>query len=360
GEDVSNIADGPAISIRRFLVHFPNHGALLGDRKNRMAIRHPQLFDLFCGCTEGTFLSQNTENQATIGTFYALGAFGIWGFGPIYFKAITHIGPDEILAHRVLWSFVLVTLFLGLRGRLAEILDAFRRPRLIALMLLTASFVAFNWFVYIWAVHNDRVLDASLGYYINPLLNVVLGAIFLGERLSKIRALAVALATVGVAALVVAAGIVPWAALAMAFSFAIYGLLRKLIEVKPVVGMQLESLVLVPIALAYLVYLSGQQPPAFGQSVFDSLMLVAAGLYTAVPLIFFAEAARRLTLTTVGFLQYIAPTLQFILAVSLYNEAFTTPHAIAFGCIWVALALYSLEGKIRSLGSGRPKAAATP
>ncbi len=305
-------------------------------------------------------MSLNERSAGTIGSLYALGAFGLWGFTPLFYKALGDVPPWEILANRVVWCGVLVSIFLLLRGRIRESLAALRQPRLLALMLLTAVVVGTNWFFFIWAVLNDRVLETSLGYYINPLLNVLLGALFLRERLSRIQAIAVALAVSGVAILISQAGTVPWAGLAVAGSFALYGLLRKLIQVKPVIGMQLEALLLTPVALTYLILAGNSRPLAFGSSVFLTVMLVAAGAITAVPLVFFSEAARRLKLTTVGFFQYLAPTMQFLLAVLLFGERFTTPYAIAFGFIWSALATYSLEGRIRAWLPDRVKAAAAP
>lgn len=305
-------------------------------------------------------MTHDDGKTATAGGLYAIGAFGLWGFTPIFYKGLAGVPPWEILAHRVVWCSILVTLFLLLRGRIRESIAAFRQPRLVGLMLLTALVVGTNWFFFIWAVLHDRVIETSLGYYINPLLNVLLGAVFLRERPNRIQSVAVGLAIFGVAILIAQAGSVPWAGLGVAISFALYGLLRKLIQIKPVVGMQLEALLLTPIAIAYLTLAGSARPLAFGSSVYLTVMLIAAGAITAVPLVFFSEAAKRLKLSTVGFFQYIAPTTQFLLAVSLFGEAFTTPYAIAFGFIWSALLLYSLEGKIRAFLPRRAKAAAAP
>ncbi|MEM6532250.1 MAG: EamA family transporter RarD [Myxococcota bacterium] len=283
------------------------------------------------------------RSDSTVGTLYALGAFGLWGFMPLYFKAVAEASALELLAHRIVWSLVLVSLFLVLRSRADEILSALRNRRLVAMLALSAFLVASNWLVYIWSVVSGQVLQSSLGYYINPLVNVVLGRVFLGERLRKTQWLAVAIAGAGVMALVIRLGELPWISLTLATTFAFYGLVRKQTPVKPVVGMHLESLLLTPLALGYLIYLGGADELVFGNALPLTALLIASGVITAVPLIFFAEAARRLTLTSLGFFQYIAPTFQFLLAVALFGESFTNAHAVAFGCIWFALALYSLD-----------------
>ncbi|MEO1483718.1 MAG: EamA family transporter RarD [Myxococcota bacterium] len=283
------------------------------------------------------------RSDGSVGTLYALGAFGIWGFMPLYFKAVKEVSPFELLAHRIVWSVVLVSIFLLLRSRVDEIRSALKNRQLVAMLALSATLVATNWLVYIWSVVSGQVLQSSLGYYINPLVNVLLGRLFLSERLRKTQWLAVGIATAGVLALVIRVGELPWISLTVATTFGFYGLVRKQTPVKPVVGMHLESLLLAPVSLGYLLYLSSTGHLEFGASPSLSLLLVASGLITAVPLIFFSEAARRLTLTSVGFFQYIAPSIQFLLAVALFGETFTTSHAIAFGCIWFALALYSVD-----------------
>lgn len=295
------------------------------------------------------------RESGTTGALYALGAFGSWGFVPLYFKAVRHVGPLEVLAHRIVWALVLVSVFLVVRGRWPSVIAALRNPKVLGWLTLSAFLVAINWLVFIWAVFTDRVLETSLGYYINPLLNVVLGTLVLKERLRRFQAVAVGLATLGVAVLVLSSGTIPWAALTLGVSFACYGLVRKLVPVKAVVGMQIESLVLTPVALGYLVFLGSKNELAFLAAPGDALLLILSGAITALPLISFAEAAQRLTLTTLGFFQYLAPSVQFVLAVAVFREAFDLPHAIAFGFIWVALAVYSMEGRLDAwLGSRTP------
>lgn len=285
------------------------------------------------------------SRRAATGAGLAVAAFGLWGMLPLYFKAVAAVPAPEVLAHRIVWSVaataILLTLLRQWPGVRAALGDRGLRRRLTA----SAVLICGNWLIFIWAVAHDRVLEASLGYYITPLLNVALGRVVLGEVLGRVRAVAVALAAVGVAALVWQVGVVPWVALGLAALFAGYGLIRKMAPVDAVPGLFVETLVLAPIAAAYLAWLAWQGSGALGTTGpgMDTL-LIAAGLVTAVPLILFAGAARRLRLATLGLLNYLTPTMQMLLAVLVFGEAFTTGHAVAFGCIWSALALYSGRG----------------
>ncbi len=278
------------------------------------------------------------------GVLYGLGAFGIWGLVPIYFKAVGHVPAIEVLAHRVVWAMLLLLAALLLQRRARQLTYELRDPRRLGFFATTALLVSGNWLIFIWAIHNDRILETSLGYYINPLVNVLLGVVFLRERLNARQTVAVALAAVGVLNLIIGYGTVPWIALALALLFGLYGLLRKRAGVEAMLGLAAETVVLAPLALLFLAYLAWNGVGAFTQSSLTSdALLVFSGVVTAVPLFCFLQAANRLRLSTVGLMQYLAPTLSFLLAVAVYKEPFTLAHAITFACIWMALALYSFD-----------------
>lgn len=275
-----------------------------------------------------------------VGLLYGFGAFGFWGLTPIYFKAVGHVPALEVMAHRVVWAMLLMFALLLWKQRLRELLRELANPRRLLFYAATALLVSTNWFIFIWAIQQDRLLEASLGYYINPLVNVFLGMLFLHERLNGWQITAVALAAIGVLNLVLAHGTFPWIALALAFSFGFYGLLRKKARVDVVLGLTVETILLTPFALTFLLLLGADG--AFGHGNIETdLLLAAAGIVTAVPLLCFLQATQRLALSTVGLMQYLAPTLNFLLAVLAYDEPFTVPHVITFVCIWIALAVYS-------------------
>ncbi len=279
------------------------------------------------------------DSQLT-GFLYGLGAFGFWGLTPLYFKAVGHVPALEVMAHRVIWAMILMLVLLLWRRRLRELSRELGNPQRLLFYAATALLVSINWFIFIWAIQQNRLLEASLGYYINPLVNVFLGMLFLHERLNVWQRLAVALAAVGVLNLVIAHGVLPWIALALAFSFGFYGLLRKKARVDVMSGLTVETILLTPLAVTFLLLLGSHG--AFGRSdVGTNLLLVAAGFVTAVPLLCFLQATQRLALSTVGLMQYLAPTLNFLLAVLLYDEPFTLSHLVTFVCIWIALAIYS-------------------
>ncbi len=287
------------------------------------------------------------------GILYGLSAYGWWGFVPLYFNAVAGIAPVEVLAHRVLWSLLLLTGLLALRGRIPLLGDLLRDRRTLAVLGLTTLLIAANWLVFIWAVANDRVLQASFGYFITPLLNVLLGVVVLKERLRRAQVAAVSLAGLGVLWLSIRLGGLPLVSLALAASFSLYGLLRKLVRPDGTLGLAAETLLLSPAALAWLLVREQGAGTAFLHAGAGTAWLLAAGgIVTALPLIWFTEAARRLPYATVGFLQYLSPTLQFLLAVVLFHEPFTATHALAFGLIWAALGLYSWDA-IRH-GAPRP------
>lgn len=276
------------------------------------------------------------------GVAYALGAFGLWGAFPLYFHAVAAVPAPEVLAHRIVWSVVCVAGALGLWRQWSAVGRALADRRTLMALVGSALLISANWLVFIWAVAQGRVLEASLGYYITPLVSVLLGWLVLRERLRPLQWIAVALAALGVGAMLARAGALPWVSLALAATFSGYGLVRKLTAVGAMPGLFVEVLVLAPLALAYLLALGGAGSlPSAGAGM--SLLLAAAGLVTATPLILYAQAVRRLRLASVGLFQYITPTCQMLLAVFFFGETFTVTHAVAFSCIWLALALYSVS-----------------
>lgn len=285
-------------------------------------------------------------------------AFLIWGLSPLYWKLLAGLPPWEIILHRIVWSLVVLLPLTVVSGRLDELRRILTRPRLLWPLAVTALLVAANWLLYIWAVNSGHVLQASLGYYINPLVNVLLGAVFLGERLRTRQRWAVALATVGVSIQAVQVGQIPWISLALAFSFGFYGLLRKRAAVGALTGLTVEALLLTIPALAGLVWLEQAGRGAFGhQSAATDLLLAGTALVTALPLLLFNLGARRIHLATVGILQYIAPSGMFLLAVGLYQEPVSPAQWATFALIWTALALYSGDGLVAARNpSGRSAA----
>jgi chloramphenicol-sensitive protein RarD len=280
-------------------------------------------------------------DSKAIGLLNALGCFALWGSFPIYFKMLQHVPALEVLAHRVLGSAVLLVALVLAWGQWPALLAEFRNRRRLGFYLLTALLISGNWLLYIWAVQNGRILEASLGYYINPLVNVLLGMLFLGERLNPRQLIAVLIAATGVLALVIGYGVFPWISLTLAFSFGSYGLLRKKAGHAPALGLCVETVLIAPVAL---LYLTAQGGGMLGRvDGHTDALLLGAGLVTVIPLLMFLQATQRLRLSTVGLIQYLTPTLQFLLAVAVYLEPFTGIHQAAFGCIWLALALYSVD-----------------
>ncbi|MGF7173267.1 EamA family transporter RarD [Azospirillum doebereinerae] len=287
--------------------------------------------------------SATAAETTTTGAFTAaVASFLLWGLvNPIYFKLLNGIGAVEIVAHRILWTVVLVgAAVLVLKGP-AAVVAAVGGWKRLGIFVVTTLLVTANWTTFIWAIVNNRLVESSLGYYINPLVSVLLGVVFLGERLNRRQGAAVAIAALGVASLVVSHGSVPWVALVLASSFGVYALVRKKAAIDPVIGLLVETLLLIPAVLVYLLWLGSQG--SFGHDVGGSLLLVLAGPMTAVPLVLFMVGAAKLKLTTMGLLQYIVPTGQLLLGVLVYGEAFTAAHGIAFACIWVALLVFSAD-----------------
>ena len=277
-----------------------------------------------------------------MGVAATLGAFLMWGFAPVYFKSVGRAGALEILSHRVLWSVaLLLAAVLLLRSR-AEIRSALGGPRRLALYLVTSLLISGNWLLFIWAVNAGHIVDASLGYFINPLVNVALGVLFLRERLRRAQLASIALACAGVASLVFALGRLPWVSLVLPLQFGLYALLRKRADVDPLVGLLAETALMAPAALFYLGHLAlGARCAFLSHGALFALLLAFAGVMTALPLLLFGYGAQRLRLSTVGLIQYLSPTCQLLAGVALYGEAFTLAHALAFGLIWAGLLLYS-------------------
>jgi chloramphenicol-sensitive protein RarD len=284
-----------------------------------------------------------------LGVFYAILAYSCWGLFPLYWKLLKQVPPVEILSHRLIWSAVLVVGILVGQQRFRELLKLCARPKHAVALLGSASILAVNWGIYIYGVNSGRVVETSLGYFMNPIVNVLLGVVVLRERLHWGQWLAVLLAAAGVSYSVWGKGQIPWIALSLAISFGIYGLLRKLIVVPPLLGLALETSWLTPLALVYLLLQPHQQ---FGREPVPTLLLLGAGVVTSLPLFCFGSAAQRLPLSTMGFFQYIAPSLQLLLGVWVYGEPFTHDSLVVFSCIWSALLLFTLVAIFK-----KPKAA---
>ena len=280
------------------------------------------------------------------GLGFGLGAYLIWGFLPLYFLLLAGVTAGEIVADRIVWSLVLLIGILAVAGRFGKLLAVLRDTRTLGLLAISAALISVNWLVYIWAVQHDHVLAASLGYFLNPLVNVLIGVVVLGERLTRTQMAAVALAAAGVIVLAVGAGAGLWISLTLAVSFAFYGLVRKVAPVESLEGLTIETGLLTPIALGYMAWLASNDALVFGDAAGMTGLLVLAGAITAVPLLLFAGAARLLPYSTLGLLQYLAPTLQFLLAITVFGEVMTLSHIICFALIWSGLALY-VFGSVR-------------
>jgi len=285
--------------------------------------------------------SQHTE--ARIGIGYALLAFSAWGFLPIYWKLLDTIPSLEILAHRMVWSVLFLLGLLAVQKRLGEFRDLLKNPIYIWMLLGTAVLLGINWFVYIYGVNTNQIVETSLGYYINPLFNVLLGAIFLKERLNFWQSLALGMATLGVLNFLWYFDSLPWIALSLAFTFSFYGLLRKMMPVKPLVGLFVETVLLSPFAVVMIVVWNLDGTGNIGGEWSNVILLVGAGVVTSLPLLWFTNAGKRLRYTTLGFIHYMTPSIQLVIGVYLYNEPFTSTHAVTFGLIWTGLIIYSIN-----------------
>ncbi|WP_204137905.1 EamA family transporter RarD [Halomicronema sp. CCY15110] len=285
--------------------------------------------------------SQSSQSASRAGGFYAVLAYGAWGLLPIYWKFFQQSSPVEVLCHRMIWSLVFLSGILLVQQRQAEVGALLRSPKTLRILLATATLLTCNWGLYIYGVNSDRVVETSLGYFINPLVTVLLGFVFLRERLLRGQQMAVGLAAIGVGYFIWQFGAVPWIALGLAFTFAFYGLLRKVVAVAPMVGLAVETLMITPLALLVVSYWQVTGVGNFGSTVPLSLLFIGAGVMTSMPLLWFNNAAKRLRLSTLGFFQYVAPSIQLVLGVFLYREPFTPTHLVTFGCIWTALVIYS-------------------
>ena len=293
-----------------------------------------------------------SSGETQKGLLFAVGAYGIWGIAPIYFVWVGFAGPLEILANRIVWAIPLLLLLLGLTKQWAGVWTLTRAQ--LAILVVTAVALSINWLTFIWAIQTEKIAEASLGYYINPLVNVILGWLFLQERMRPLQWLAIGVAAFGITTELVVQASVPWLGLTLAMSFGIYGLLRKKVNLPAVVGLFIETLLVLPIALGYLILLYLDQNP---RTFVDGASLALGGVITVIPLVFFAAAATRLPLTTLGFVQYLAPTCALLLAIFLYDESVPAIRWFTFSMIWLAVVIFSVENlyQYRKRGLGGAK-----
>ncbi|WP_257349964.1 EamA family transporter RarD [Pseudalkalibacillus decolorationis] len=292
-------------------------------------------------------MNEEQRKEQVTGVAAGAGAYMLWGFLPLYWKLVDHVPPGEVLAHRIIWSFAFMVLILFLMKRMKKFVRELKeitsnRKKLIGI-IFASLFISLNWFAYIWAVNNDHVVEASLGYYINPLVSVLLGIIVLKERLSFWQLISFLLAMVGVLNLTLHFGSFPWVAFSLALSFGFYGLLKKLVKLGALTGIAIETMLITPVALIYVSIIGTNGTSAFQFSDMNTLLLLfGAGVVTAIPLLLFATGANRISLSMIGFLQYIAPTIMLFLGIFLYDEPFSQVHLVSFTFIWTALAIFSL------------------
>ncbi|MCL6271506.1 EamA family transporter RarD [Sansalvadorimonas sp. 2012CJ34-2] len=285
----------------------------------------------------------------TFAVFSTIAAFTIWGLSPVYFKQVAHVSPTEVLAHRVIWSFLLLALVAYVQKEMPVVHQLLKDRKTLLTLTVTAVIIGLNWLVYIWSITNNHIVDASLGYYLNPIVNVLLGMIFLKEKLSPMQKLALLLASAGVAWQVISLGRLPAVSLILAVSFGFYGLIRKRIAAPAVPGLLLETMIMIPLGLGWLLWLAVQGNSAFVLTDFSTCgWLVLAGVITSAPLLLFTSAAPKLRLTTIGFIQYLAPTLALMLGVLMYGEPFGHNLQISFGFIWAALLVFSSEAVLKA------------
>jgi len=284
-----------------------------------------------------------STNESKAGVLFALAAYGMWGFAPMYFKLLQDMPALEIMVHRIVWSVAALFILLVALRHHHKVFRVLQSPKTLMILLVSGILLAGNWGLFIWAVNEDHLLDASLGYYINPLLNVFLGRLFLGEKLRRLQQCAVALAVTGVAILIISFGKLPWIALVLASSFAIYGLLRKKIAVESIPGLAIESVIMLPFAIWFWITMASPASNMFTNTISMNLILVAAGIVTVAPLLCFTAAARRIQYSTLGFFQYIGPSIMFVLAVMLYGEPLDNERLITFGFVWSGLVLFSFD-----------------
>jgi len=283
---------------------------------------------------------KNTS-EYTKGIFYALICYIIWGLFPLFWKQLTSIDPMQIFSHRIIWSFVFIAIIIFINKQRINNLKVLKNKVKFFLLVLTGLLIGANWLIYIYAVNNNHIVDSSFGYYINPLMNVALGMIILKEKLDKLQTIAIILALIGVSFMAISLGRVPIISLILAITFSLYGLFRKIVAIDAITALLVETIVLIPIAFGWLYYSETQSNNVFGTSWYFSLMLILGGFLTAIPLLWFGKAANRIPLSTIGFIQYLSPTLQLLLGVVVYNESFSKNHIISFSFVWAALAIFS-------------------
>lgn len=287
-----------------------------------------------------------TMTEHKKGMLFAFGAYTIWGVFPLFWKLLDHVSSLEILLGRVIWSFVFTTIFIVLIGKRKQLMEdlsyLWHNKRQFYSLMAASFFISINWYIYIWAVTHERVLEASMGYYINPIISVVFGMLFFKEKLSRSTIIALVVALLGVLVMTLNYGQVPWASLLLAFSFAVYGVLKKRIVLEATRGLAIETLFIVPIALLYYLYLFSNDSMQFLHVSWQTdILMMISGIFTAIPLILFAKGAQRIPMYLLGFIQYVSPTIGFFLGVFLYKEPFTQVELVAFGCIWTAIAIFS-------------------
>lgn len=293
--------------------------------------------------------SAGSRHTLLVGVAAALGTFVFWGLSPLYFHAVRQVDPWEVVANRIVWTVVLLLGLMAVQGHLNHILPVLRNRRFLAVLACTTLIISANWTIFVWAIQQGRLFEISLGYFINPLVNVALGMVFLRERLRRWQTLAVVLALIGVCYQLAALGTVPWVGLWLAVTFGVYGMIRKTVRIEPVVGLFVETLLMAPLALAYLIWLSATGVGHFGPASIGgggwiiSLLLICSGIATGVPLVLYVTAAKRMPYTTIGLLQYLSPSIQFVIATLVLRETFDPRILVTFGCIWIALVLFSVD-----------------
>lgn len=293
-------------------------------------------------------------SASRVGVWYAVAAYSWWGFAPFYFAFVTHVPAVTVLGHRILWSVVLLGAITTLRGQWPAVKTAARNPRLIRYLMCSTTLVACNWLVFIYSIASNRLIDASLGYFMNPLVTVLLGLVFLRERLRGAQWISAGLVVAGITYLAIAREGLPWIAVVLAVSFALYGLIRKQAPVNPTTGLFVETMLLFPLAIGYLAWSHGSPEAASFNTPGTLALLSLSGIVTVAPLLWFVAAAQRLPLVTIGFLQYLAPSLQFITAVAIFREPFDVPRAVAFVMIWLALGLFVADSILKNRARRAP------
>ncbi len=281
-----------------------------------------------------------SDQHARAGVLFAIVAYSMWGFAPMYFKLLAYMPATEILVHRIVWSGVVLLLLVALRNQWPKIKAAIKSRKIMLILLAAGLLLGANWLLFIWAVNNDQLLEASLGYYINPLFNILFGRLFLAERLRPMQKGAVVFAISGVAIAVAGLGYLPWIALVLAISFSLYGLLRKKVAVDSMPGLFIETAMMLPAALVYWLLFAGESSNMLSNSAYTNVLLILAGVVTTAPLLCFTAAARRIQYSTLGFFQYIGPSIMFILAVFYYQEPLDKARLITFGFVWTGLAIF--------------------